>query len=146
MFRAGSIQYVWPSKSCLAENNVKTRLHSDCLTRNGGWALALDEETALHRGRDEGIWSLCIPKQFQPEDPGGGLRRRHCYISGPQKCDTRISNKRSPRNLLETHILWTYSRLDQSILKSPPRSGLKTSEQCDSPWLPPLFLVRKNIW
>lgn len=41
VFRAGPA--VSPaSKSCLAANNVKTRLPPGCLTRNAGWVLAPD--------------------------------------------------------------------------------------------------------
>lgn len=107
VFRAGSTACL-ASKSCLAKNNVKTRLPPGCLTR-------LDAGPRLGGSptqRASGVSTF--PKQLGPEDPeGGGLRRGHGCMSGSQS-GLRISSKRSAGNLSEMHILtpgWVHQSL-----------------------------------
>lgn len=103
VFRAGSTACL-ASKSCLAKNNVKTRLPPGCLTR-------LDAGPRLGGSptqRASGVSTS--PKQLGPKDPEGGLRRGHCCISG-----LRISSKRSPGNLSEMHILRPHTRLGAPV-------------------------------
>lgn len=54
VFRDGSTACL-ASESCTAKNNVKTRLPPGCLTKNGGWMLALDWEATPHRGHLESL-------------------------------------------------------------------------------------------
>lgn len=54
VFRA-YVQYAQPSESCLAENNAKTRLQSDCLTGMGGGVLPQMGRQPHTEGRDKGI-------------------------------------------------------------------------------------------
>lgn len=79
VFRAGSTACL-ASKSCLAKNNVKTRLPPGCLTRLEAGPRLGGSPTQ----RASGVSTF--PKQLGPEDPeGGGFRRGHCCTSGSQK-------------------------------------------------------------
>lgn len=131
VFRAGSTAFL-ASKSCLAKNNVKTRLPPGCLTKNGGCMLGpgLRGSPTQRASR-----ASASPKQLPPEDPEGGLRGGHYCINGSQSV---VPGSAAKCHLLEMHTLRPHTRLGAPgsvwgwipaicVLTSPPSDGLTTT-------------------